>query len=104
MAHLLNPPPPGLEVYKDLYTKAKQIFNEQFPKQYVSHTILCYACQYYYSTMSRLDMFRQLSVLVRDKDTVNIILNLVACMKDPDKQSFGNAVNYCTVLRTALTV
>lgn len=91
-----------VDKHKALYEKAKSIFATTYPDQYMNQTILSYSCQYYYSNLSRVDIYKQLVESVRDKDLINAILNLIYCMKDETKPCLHAYANYCDALRKAL--
>ena len=92
----------SLPNYLELTYKATKLFIDANPGAVVDHNIIEYACRYFYQSLDRKVLFAELNKVFKNKDTVNAVMILVACMKDLKYECFPRYQIYCDALRAAL--
>jgi hypothetical protein len=68
----------------------------------IKHDVIEYTCRYYYTELSRSDIYNELKKIFNKQENINAILMLVSCLKDNNKTCFPNYEVYCSAMKEAL--
>lgn len=88
--------------YLDLYNRSISALTILIGLENINHDILEYVCRYYYAGLDKKTMYNELKNKFIDKDVIAAILNLVACLKDRNKQCFPSCSVYCNAMRNII--